>query len=309
MYPALSFSSPLSSLHPAVPSASAAVLSDGDHVVLTRQMDGIQASLAHLPAGQQQSHLLACLLSTFEQQLQAERRAEQWRQRCEKLQQRLRGLRADIDELLDDGHDGDGQPHTNGKEERRPNGHQPLQQQQQPPQHGRHTTSGGSTTFTQEPLHQADDGTFNGFSDYSTLIAATEARLDVERRQRQTQPQPTALSASATAHSSATLTSSPHYHHDHTLTGAGKQLVRSIVSLVSASGCLDLSQLQRLCERVGRASAAAAASEDDGDVWWVWQSYVSEGDDGEQSIGQADMEQLYEQDWNVDDDAKRLGLI
>ena len=43
-------------------------------------------------------------------------------------------------------------------------------------------------------------------------------------------------------------------------------------------------------------------------MWWVWQSYASEGEDGEQGMGQAEMEQLYEQEWDVDKDAKRLGL-
>ena len=273
---------------------------------MQRQMEAVQASLSSLPASEQAPYLLSLLSSAYQQRQLDERLAEHWRRQCGKVRQRLSGLRVEMDRLHDelantDGDEADSeQPDTNGKEEKQ-YGHllpPPLQ-----PAPSR--TNG-------QLLHAADGETeaaFEGFSDYSTLLAATEAKLEVERRQGQSQQrQHLSLSASATAHVPATVSSSSHYHHDRTLTTAGKQLVRSILSLASPTRSLDLPALQRLCERVGR-SAAASAGDDDGDVWWVWQSYASEGEDGEQGMGQAEMEQLYEQEWDVDEDGRRLGLV
>ena len=260
-------------------------------------MDAVQASLSSLPRTLHTQHLLSCLLSACEQQLLAERRAEQWKQKCDKVRQRLRGLRAEIDELHADMEEPT--PHMNGAEEKQSSIDRPQPSQPSP----------ATSLPSQHLLDSTIDSTFDGFGDYSSLLAATEARLEVARRQRQSQQPP--VPAAATLHTSASVCSSPYYHHDHTLTGAGKQLVRSILQLASPTGDIDLSQLQRLCERLGRTSATvvAAGSDDDGDVWWLWQSYVSEDEDGGQSMRQAEMEQLYEQEWNVGEDARRLGLI
>lgn len=278
-------------------------------------MEDIHASLSSLPPSEQCQYLLSCLSSAYTRQLSSERKAEHWRQHCTKVKQRLKRLSADIASLQNDMDEGAGsqQPqhpqhtHMNGKEEKQYNGHthhnNTHTQHQQQQQH--------SLATSQPPSHasdSADELTFNDFNDYSTLLAATEAKLDVERRQKQSQqPQhSTSLSSSTAQHTHATLTtSSPYYHHDHTLTEAGKQLVRTILQLVSPSRTLDQPRLQQLCERLGRVTAG---DDEDGDVWWIWQSQASEGEDGEQCMGQVEMEQLYTQEWDLTEDAKRLGL-
>ena len=272
-------------------------LTDADHAVIQRRLEEVQATLSSLPPSQLVPHLLAHLQTAYQQQLASEHQAAQRTQQRDKIQQRLARLRAEIDELRDELEDGtDAQPpHANGKEEKYNGHHTQLQPR------ARHSQA-SSTSLSPAPADGAVEPSFHSmFSDYSTLLAVTEARLEVERRQRQSQQPPPQPSLSAPS------TASIHYQHDHTLTGAGKQLVRSILSLASTAGSLDLAQLQRLCERTGR-TAAVAGADDEGDVWWLWQSYASEGEDGEQGIGQAELEQLYEREWDIDEDAQRLGL-
>ena len=296
---------------------SSPLLTDADHAFLQRQLDDVRASLSSLPSSQHSAHLLSRLLSAYEGQLIKEREAEQWKQRCGSMRQQLKGVRAQIDNLLHDdeteGPLGAAQPHyANGNEEKekQSNGHLQHHHQQQPHRQQHSSALTATTAPPQPPPDTAVEFAFNGFGDYATLLAATEAKLEVERKQQQL-----SLPASTASHSLAlpamAAASSPYYHHDRTLTELGKQLIRSILTLSSPTRILDLTQLQRLCERVGRAAAAAGAgvgADDDGDVWWVWQSYASEGEDGEQGMGQAEMEQLYEHEWNLDEDAQHLGL-
>ena len=296
---------------------SSPLLTDADHAFLQRQLDDVRASLSSLPPSQHSAHLLSRLLSAYEGQLIKEREAEQWKQRCGSMRQRLKGVRAEIDNLLlhDDeteGPLGAAQSHyANGKEEKekQSNGHQQHHHQQQPHRQQHSSALTATTAPSQRPPDTAAEFAFNGFGDYATLLAATEAKLEVERKQQLSLPASTA--SHSLARPATPAASSPYYHHDRTLTELGKQLIRSILTLSSPTRILDLTQLQRLCERVGRAAAAAGAgvgADDDGDVWWVWQSYATEGEDGEQGMGQAKMEQLYEQEWNLDEDAQHLGL-
>ena len=168
------------------------------------------------------------------------------------------------------------------------------------------------------------DSSLSDWSDFSSLLSSTEAQLEVERRQRErTQPPSTLLPATSHFPSSLSLSatvSSPYYHHDRTLTGAGKAVVRSILHLFASSAAspMSLPQLQALTERVGRGGTRDGAGnggeggmveeDDSGDVWWVWQSHASEDEAGQVGMTEEDLQRVYGQEWDLDEDAKKLRL-
>ena len=334
---------PLSlSLSSSSPSSSSATdssteLRHDDALEVAQRIEGVQAELSTLPPSQQVDFLLQQLHSSYTTQRRSQRETERWQassleqtkratdavSRCQKVQQRIdrvvheaAALKEDMRGLqltvagMEEGEDASAR--LNGKEEKEPNGHGPhtAWHRPRPP---------ASPDSLMTALGQPSSSAQSPLSDFSTLLATTEAQLEVERRERERQQPPSATSSSTQLFSSSSpsrpaAASSPYYHHDHALTAAGKGVVRSIFLLfaspASSSSSMSLQQLQALSERVGRGGAAAGAADGDdgGDVWWLWQSHASEDEGGGMGLTEEDLQAVYASEWDLDEDAKKLHI-
>jgi hypothetical protein len=326
--------STLSSLGLPSPSSSPALEAE-DATAVAQRLEEVRAQLSALSPSLHSDFLLSQLHSAYSAQLRSNREAEHWqatslqqrhrgeemRSKCQKVQQRLQRFLAEADDLQADvwnlqagltGLEGEGNNvRLNGKDEKEPNGH--LHPRPHPSQ--RSTTS----SLSSRPRVPDSGPTFSALSDFSTLLAATEAQLEVERRQRErTQPSTSSTDIPPSFIPSHTLplslsapVPSPYYHHDRTLTAAGKRVVRSLFVLFASSPSstsLSFPQLQALSERVGRGESASGSSDDSGDLWWVWQSHASEDEGGEMGLTEEDLQSLYEQEWNLDEDAAKMHI-
>ena len=316
-----SSSSPYSS--PSISPPASDAVHDDDSSTVQSQLSSLEHSLSPLPLSQQRELLLSALRSSYQQQLQLQREAERCQRVSEKQRQltarlssRCGGLQQRLTVLLDEGAglrdelrllqaeaDAGWDEGVNGKQEKQQNGRPHA------PQPGGKQAAAASS----QPDHFL---AFNDLSDFSSLLASTEAKLAVERRQREQQSGQSAFSPSAAA--ALPPASSVYYHHDHTLTAEGKAVVRSILMLFSPSAAghsappsLSFSQLQQLVRRVGRGDAeggGGGAGDDGGELWWLWQSGASETDSGEMRMNEEELQAVYEQDWDLESDARKLRI-
>ena len=300
-------------------------------------MEDVQAALSALAPAQQVDFLLSRLHSAFSAQLRSEREAQRWQAtsleqtqraidsvaRSQKLQQRLgrlveeaaglkedvRGLHLSVAGMAEVGDVS--AAHLNGKEEKQSNGHRPHTARERP----LHSTAAPSDSSDLPFIAEFPAS----LSDFTTLLASTEAQLEVERRERERQqtssPSPSTQPFPSSFLSLTAAASSPYYHLDRTLTAAGKGLVRSIfllftTSASSSSSSMSLQQLQALSERLGRGGAAGGSEDGDdgGDVWWLWQSHASEDEGGGMGLTEEDLQAVYVSEWDLDEDAKRLHI-
>ena len=314
------------------------MLSADDEATLAQRMEAVQNALPTLSLPEQVDFLLSSLYSAHHAQLQtqcekqrsqassakAQLRATETAAACRRMQQRVTRLLSDAADLQADvsgieaavltppGNDGGAA--QNGKEEKQQNGHSRPHSQPHPSSSHSSAPRAGDADLHPMAVDEWAQRS-SALSDFATLLATTEAQLAVERREREAQSTaaPSAFpppSSSSSQYWSASAPS-PYYHHDHTLTAAGKAVVHSIflVFAHAGSGSLSLPQLQALCERAGRDQSGGdvdGGGDDGGDVWWVWQSHASEDEAGAMGMSEADLQAVYEQEWDLNQDATML---
>ena len=272
-----------------------------------RRLEAVQAELTSLSPSLHSDFLLTQLHSAYSAEAEARHEAQQWQAvseqqqrragemaaKCQRMRQRLSRLLDDSSALKEDLRSlqvdlqGEGDAGLDGKEEKQPNGH--SRPHAEPLSFASEVDSAPPSALRSDAQLAGGASAFSDWSDFSSLLAATEAHLEVERRERERTQPTTAASAPPLFPSTLSLSSpasSPYYHHDRSLTHVGKAVVHSIFRLVVSAPqhALSLPQLQALAERVGRGGDGAeeAGGQDDnsGDVWWVWQSHASEDEAG-----------------------------
>ena len=300
-----------------------------------RRLEAVQIELTSLSPSLHSDFLLTQLHSAYSAEVEARHEAQHWRAvseqqqrrtaemapKCQRMKQRLSRLLDDSAALKEDLRSlqvdlqGEGGAAVNGKEEKQPNGYSHPRAEAFSFASDGESAPSPALTLSAEAAGAASP--FSDWSDFSSLLAATEAQLEVERRQRERTQSSTA--ASAPPHFPSTLSlsspaSSAYYHHDHSLTPAGRAVVHSVFRLFASAPtqALSLPQLQALAERVGRgvdgAVGGGAQDDDSGDVWWVWQSHASEDEAGGMGMTEEDLQSVYEQEWDLHEDAQQLQL-